>query len=1200
VSSRSDDKASPTSSSIPAGGGGKTSSTLPSTPAAKRVATGSTSPVEASAKAGRPAPNAITEPAAPRAPSDVRQGSPHAEVDLDGDGVIDHALGSGEPARLGEPGASEGERAHDPELSVLLRCAAWIGKGESGEPYASFTSLFLAFLASHGPVAAWVQGKAEWIGPELEDIVRRWRIRAPSIRGLDAGRVKLASRLKEAELPTAYATSPSANQLLTRARALANELSDGGPLGARHLLAAFVYERENLRDLEAWQMDREAWATRALVFAIEAHPDRAEAWQTLHDRHYPRPPAANLLTALRWATWRAGEEVHCLDSTLLLEGILLEGQADEKRASSASQLVKEIGAGISALELDPPADVELPEEPLPMGAELQPILARARIFATATRPSRTGEERRSGTLDVRHVVAALLTDARPLGAFEVLRRAGRTEGGVLAQFRQWLCTIGPDNDDRELWRELFDEHRDDVLAGFDNDAAIGEDRLGIDRDVRGLAAVLASTKVTPPLSVGLFGDWGSGKSFFMAKLRERIDQLAAAAHARPDAESWFCGKRGAVVQIDFNAWHYMDADLWSSLAVRVFDALSEHLKEQFAQACLQNISAIKERETRLQEEKDTLEEKAKKLDELLQHQRDARAQREVRLAELMRKLADEQVRKIKENPEVARVTAKLRLEGANVKKELQRARSDAQYVGGRAELWWRTLNDPQRAITLVAVIVLPAVAAILIKEYVQRGDALANALGTYLATLVGLASWVRAFAKRVAGPIDNAISEVERIEQAVRDQKSPEELGLEAERDSRSARIAELEREQLALAQRKAELETELETLRKGNAQTLREFILERAAAQDYRKNLGVISAIHRDFTQLAQFLAPSGEGPNVERIVLYIDDLDRCPPKRVVEVLQAIHIILSLPLFVVVVAVDSRWLLDSLAAFYREQFPKDAVTLDVARPQQYLEKIFQVPYALTPMSDEGYGALVAAMLGSPATPPGRSEGHRASGHEASGGSGTSPSGTTVTGRIPTVTGRPRRPTGARLAIVGADGATQASEPIDLMPQSLRLEPEELEHLKTLARLVPTPRSAKRLVNLYRIVRASLEDDELTHLLGGGYRLLQICLGLVIGYPSFGAELFGQILSGRITSRRVLIGWLEERSKKSLDGTEGLDARDVAALGVLRQNDREFENWKMVERTVRRVGRFSFETGRTLALHAAVLRNAAAAAATAE
>lgn len=52
-----------------------------------------------------------------------------------------------------------------------------------------------------------------------------------------------------------------------------------------------------------------------------------------------------------------------------------------------------------------------------------------------------------------------------------------------------------------------------------------------------------------------------------------------------------------------------------------------------------------------------------------------------------------------------------------------------------------------------------------------------------------------------------------------------------------------------------------------------------------------------------------TGSSPKpVERIVLYIDDLDRCPPKRVVEVLEAVHLLLAFPLFVVVVGVDVRW----------------------------------------------------------------------------------------------------------------------------------------------------------------------------------------------------------------------------------------------------------------------------------------------------
>src|SRR5262249_143903 len=82
-----------------------------------------------------------------------------------------------------------------------------------------------------------------------------------------------------------------------------------------------------------------------------------------------------------------------------------------------------------------------------------------------------------------------------------------------------------------------------------------------------------------------------------------------------------------------------------------------------------------------------------------------------------------------------------------------------------------------------------------------------------------------------------------------------------------------------------------------------------RAVSQDYHKQLGLIESVHRDFKELSERLG-TPEDPHVDRIVLYIDDLDRCPPDRVVEVLQALHLILSVPLFVVVVAVDSTWLL--------------------------------------------------------------------------------------------------------------------------------------------------------------------------------------------------------------------------------------------------------------------------------------------------
>ena len=99
------------------------------------------------------------------------------------------------------------------------------------------------------------------------------------------------------------------------------------------------------------------------------------------------------------------------------------------------------------------------------------------------------------------------------------------------------------------------------------------DELNVAADVETLCDVLAAKDAIPPVSVGLFGRWGSGKSYFMALMQERMAALAAAAKAANEDghESAYCAD---ITQITFNAWHYMDANLWATLAVRIFEGLS--------------------------------------------------------------------------------------------------------------------------------------------------------------------------------------------------------------------------------------------------------------------------------------------------------------------------------------------------------------------------------------------------------------------------------------------------------------------------------------------------------------------------------------------------------------------------------------------------------------------------------------------------
>lgn len=53
-----------------------------------------------------------------------------------------------------------------------------------------------------------------------------------------------------------------------------------------------------------------------------------------------------------------------------------------------------------------------------------------------------------------------------------------------------------------------------------------EDRLGVAAYVSMLATVISDQTTPTPLAVGVFGEWGSGKSFFMSMVRCRVVELS--------------------------------------------------------------------------------------------------------------------------------------------------------------------------------------------------------------------------------------------------------------------------------------------------------------------------------------------------------------------------------------------------------------------------------------------------------------------------------------------------------------------------------------------------------------------------------------------------------------------------------------------------------------------------------------------------
>jgi len=94
------------------------------------------------------------------------------------------------------------------------------------------------------------------------------------------------------------------------------------------------------------------------------------------------------------------------------------------------------------------------------------------------------------------------------------------------------------------------------------------------------------------------------------------------------------------------------------------------------------------------------------------------------------------------------------------------------------------------------------------------------------------------------------------------------------------------------------------------------------------------------------QFAGPSAS----RRIVVFVDDLDRCLPQGALEVLEAMKLFFDVEGFVFVVGLDREVVERSIDLKYRTELAGQQAALQI-RGSDYIKKIFQVPYSLAPVA---------------------------------------------------------------------------------------------------------------------------------------------------------------------------------------------------------------------------------------------------------
>ncbi|MBB4097612.1 hypothetical protein GGR46_001145 [Sphingomonas kyeonggiensis] len=765
----------------------------------------------------------------------------------------------------------------------------------------------------------------------------------------------------------------------------------------------------------------------------------------------------------------------------------------------------------------PPIEPASVGDPRQFGLASQVILKwdLVEVLATASRLQRRTRSRAGavsaqfmwgGALSTRDGQAALQSLGLFVDGFEQFRSAlletliAATSAADRREFADYIRDLPDLRTERRVRPEYIDDR-----------ALAGRDALGSGDDSRALAGLLTLESAGPPMAVGVFGAWGSGKSTLLKQIQHQVTLAVDRQRRTDNATATADGTDPAdrrirnIIQVSLNAWTFADsANLWASITSEIFDQIAsgglDHAEAQRGASLVAEVAKrTGEEAEHLRSTLKTQSESQAAVTKAEQQVEKARNARQSTLADAAGQavlaLLGEEEKADKSEASKSEKSAIMALKDAVFDESREPSEKAVRRYANAA-------GDMTRVILIAidyfwkagwrrwaALLAVPVIGFTLWWGWALLLPHVSPAIGwvvrcaSLLAFLLPVAPFLLP-ALRVAGMFNREL--------AARQKKADEELLAAKEQLARhkaafEAAAAERSKREAYLAKYRGAAEAGLA----GAPSLMLEFLLKDSAdVAAVRAQLGSLAAVRRSFEQLSAVVAAGRRketGESVERIIVYIDDLDRCTEAQVVQVLQAVHLLLAYDCFIAVVAVDAHWLQHALETVY-EQFKGSDGS---AKAADYLEKIFQIPFWVKRLRDpeaengkqyHAYRSFVAAMIGS----------------------------TSEAQTVPLA--RPADPTAAEPAVsrdwlerVEPFAPRDREEVTDL----LALTVDERELLMSLGPIAAkSPRAVKRFVNLYRLIRASMGQSDIERFLSAqlsnvpSFAAVQLMLAIETGFPS--------------------------------------------------------------------------------------------------
>jgi len=658
-----------------------------------------------------------------------------------------------------------------------------------------------------------------------------------------------------------------------------------------------------------------------------------------------------------------------------------------------------------------------------------------------------------------------------------------------------------------------------------NDTPDGPDQLNIVHEVRALADAIALKAMEPPLVVGVFGGWGAGKSFVLHLIEQQLQERRCEGIGEGDEGLDNYPFIGHPYLVHFDAWTYAKGNLWASLMQTTLVELDRQMSLERALAkdpdfdwrapspVWKLLWQLSDKQREIFSKSDLGKEALKKANEFTQSGSSGGLWTELeklRVKEKQQLITEEDaLRQLREKQSLARreleeeVDEELSVEARRVAwmpvwnelKDLVKGNFDASGVTTfddmvkavpalkKLALGIRNLSLPAAVFMLVAIVGGFIVANLQpVLEWYGPIAGIVVAMGAPV-----LRAWEWFEQRRNAYEQQLAIAQASKDK--LRQQRIDEYIEISSEY-SFGKQVADLERDI-------GEKEATVERIRSrlgitGQARSLNEFLKTRIEEGLYQKELGLLDQIQSDIQELSDTLLPAkARGVMVRektdelfprgdpRVVLFIDDLDRCPPDKVVEVLEAAQLLVKTHLFVVIIAIDVRYVTRALENEYK------GVLVRSGEPSglDYIEKIIQIPYRVRTVS----APAVRKYLHSQMDIDEKIAIETAAGEEQAQQPGLPPE---------PADDADEQTTKARLT---ASAQAAQTESIRLPSEAIQFEPEEYAAIsESCSALAVSPRTMKRLVNVFKLLkiiwyRQGLEDGPAIDVKKAMLSILALC-----------------------------------------------------------------------------------------------------------